>query len=58
MDVSFLANKLCSTENIAIVIWERLVHQLPQNVYLHCIKLYETPKIMWSILGNKIVYNF
>ena len=52
MDVSFLANKLCSTENIAIVIWERLVHQLPKNVYLHCIKLYETPKIYVEYFGE------
>src|SRR5687767_11982696 len=42
MDVDFLQGKMCSTENLAVGIWNELVPHLPGNVSLHCIKLYET----------------
>jgi 6-pyruvoyltetrahydropterin/6-carboxytetrahydropterin synthase len=51
LDVPFLANKMCSTENLAIAIWQQLAPQLPTNVQLHCIKLYETPKIFVEYFG-------
>lgn len=51
VDVTFLQNKLCSTENIAKAIWQQLVPYLPQPVQLHCIKLYETPRIYVEYFG-------
>jgi len=44
MDVDFLKGKMCSTENLAIGIWNELKPHLPENVQLHCLKLYETPR--------------
>src|SRR5215211_2059889 len=44
VDVDFLKDKMCSTENLAIAIWQQLESHLPPHVKLHCIKLYETPR--------------
>jgi len=52
MDVPFMNNKMCSTENLAIAIWNELVPNLPKTVDLHCIKLYETPRIYVEYFGN------
>lgn len=52
IDVPFLAGKLCSTENLAIAIWNQLLPQIPSGVQLHCIKLYETPRIYVEYFGN------
>jgi 6-pyruvoyltetrahydropterin/6-carboxytetrahydropterin synthase len=52
MDVEFLKGKMCSTENVACSIWEQLQPQLPGNVILHCIKLYETPRIYVEYFGD------
>lgn len=52
LDVDFMAGKLASTENLAIAIWEQLVPHLPANVKLHCVKLYETPRICVEYFGN------
>jgi 6-pyruvoyltetrahydropterin/6-carboxytetrahydropterin synthase len=51
IDVAFLKGKLCSTENLAIGIWQQLEPHLPTNVFLHCIKLYETPRIYVEYFG-------
>lgn len=51
LDVDFLHNKMCSTENLAMGIWEQIVHELPAGVQLHCIKLYETPRIYVEFFG-------
>ncbi len=51
MDVPFLKNIMCSTENLAIAIWNQIVPQLPSNVQLHCVKLYETPRIYVEYFG-------
>jgi len=51
IDVPFLAGKMCSTENLAIAIWDQLSPQLPEKVQLHCIKLYETPRIYVEYFG-------
>jgi len=43
IEVSFMQNKLASTENLAIAIWEEI--QQPINdlgAELHCVKLFET----------------
>ena len=52
LDVEFLKGKMCSTENLAIGIWNQLIPYLPKNVQLHCIKLYETPRIYVEYFGD------
>lgn len=51
VDVDFLQGKMCSTEVLAMEIWNQLKPQLPLNVQLHCIKLYETPRIFVEYFG-------
>lgn len=51
LDVDFLKGKMCSSENLAIEIWNQLKPHLPQGVHLHCIKLYETPRICIEYFG-------
>jgi 6-pyruvoyltetrahydropterin/6-carboxytetrahydropterin synthase len=52
LDVDFLKGKMCSTENLAIEIWKQLIPHLPEDVHLHCIKLYETPRIFVEYYGG------
>lgn len=52
LDVPFMNGIMCSTENLAIAIWNRLAPHLPPNVQLHCIKLYETPRIYVEYFGD------
>ncbi|MBO9572582.1 MAG: 6-carboxytetrahydropterin synthase [Chitinophagaceae bacterium] len=52
MDVAFMQGKMCSTENLAIGIWNELKPHIPANVQLHCIKLYETPRIYIEYFGD------
>lgn len=52
VDVDFMAGKICSTENLAIGIWQQLIPHLPAGVSLHCIKLYETPRIYVEYYGE------
>jgi 6-pyruvoyltetrahydropterin/6-carboxytetrahydropterin synthase len=42
MDVDFLKDLMPSIENIAIQIWDQIADELPVDVALYCIKLYET----------------
>jgi len=51
-DVTFLKEKMCSTENLAIAIWQQLFSRLPKGVELHCVKLYETPRIYVEYFGK------
>jgi 6-pyruvoyltetrahydropterin/6-carboxytetrahydropterin synthase len=51
MDVDFMAGKLASTENLAVAIWDQIAPHLPTNVKLHCVKLYETPRICVEYFG-------
>jgi 6-pyruvoyltetrahydropterin/6-carboxytetrahydropterin synthase len=51
VDVSFMQGKMCSTENLAIAIWNELKPHLPEAVSLHCIRLYETPRIYVEYFG-------
>jgi len=53
LDVPFLAGKLCSTENLAIAIWNQLLPHIPSGVQLHSIKLYETPRIYVEYFGKQ-----
>jgi len=52
VDVEFMKGQLCSTENLAIAIWKELKAHLPKAVQLHCIKLYETPRIYVEYFGE------
>lgn len=52
LDVDFMRGKMCSTENLAIGIWNELLPHLPDGVTLHCIKLYETPRIYVEYFGE------
>ncbi len=52
IDVPFLKDKFPSTENLAVGIWEQLEPHLPQHVKLHCVKLYETPRICVEYFGK------
>lgn len=52
IDVPFLQGKLCSTENLVKGIWAQLVLQLPEEVILHRIKLYETERIYVEYFGE------
>lgn len=52
VDVDFMRGQLCSTENLAIAIWQQLVPHLPAGVQLHAIKLYETPRIYVEYFGE------
>jgi 6-pyruvoyltetrahydropterin/6-carboxytetrahydropterin synthase len=47
-----MAGKLASTENLAIAIWHQIVPHLPVGVALHCVKLYETPRICVEYFGD------
>ena len=52
VDVEFMKDQMCSTENLAKAIWGQLRPHLPAGVELHCIKLYETPRIMVEYFGE------
>ena len=52
LDVDFMQGKMCSTENLAKAIWQQLQPHLPTEVKLHCIKLYETPRIYVEYFGE------
>jgi 6-pyruvoyltetrahydropterin/6-carboxytetrahydropterin synthase len=52
LDVAFMRGKMCSTENLAIEIWKQLAPYIPPNIQLHCIKLYETPRIYIEYFGE------
>ncbi len=51
VEVEFLKGQICSTENLAKGIWQQLQHHFTQDVQLHCIKLYETPRIYVEYFG-------
>jgi 6-pyruvoyltetrahydropterin/6-carboxytetrahydropterin synthase len=55
VDVPFMEGKLCSIENLVTAIWEQLSPNLPAEVKLHCLKLYETPRIYVEYFGGKEV---
>ena len=52
MDVDFMRGKMCSTENLAIGIWNQLEPVLAPEVRLHAVKLYETPAIFVEYYGG------
>ncbi|HMR90898.1 MAG TPA: 6-carboxytetrahydropterin synthase [Chitinophagaceae bacterium] len=53
VDVDFMRGKMCSTENLAVAIWEELQPHLPAAIQLHSIRLYETPRIYVEYFGKQ-----
>jgi len=52
LDVSFMAGKLASTENLAIAIWDILFPYIEESgAHLHSIKIYETENNMVEYFG-------
>lgn len=52
LDVDFMKDKFTSAENFAVAIWEQLAPHIEENgAELHCIKLYETPRIYVEYFG-------
>jgi 6-pyruvoyltetrahydropterin/6-carboxytetrahydropterin synthase len=55
IDVDFMKGKFTTAENLTINIWEQLQPALvAEGVQLHCVKLYETPRIYVEYYGEKI----
>ena len=52
VEVDFMHGKMCSTENLAIGIWNQLKPHIPAAVQLHGIRLYETPRIYIEYFGD------
>ena len=52
IDVDFMSGKICSIENLVTAIWGQLAPNLPSGVQLHCLKLYETPRIYVEYYGE------
>jgi 6-pyruvoyltetrahydropterin/6-carboxytetrahydropterin synthase len=51
VDVEFMKGRMCSTENLAVAIWQQLVPHIPPEISLHAVKLYETPRIYVEYFG-------
>jgi 6-pyruvoyltetrahydropterin/6-carboxytetrahydropterin synthase len=54
VDVDFMSGQMCSSENLAVAIWQQLEPHLPKEIKLHCIKLYETPRIYVEYFGENL----
>jgi 6-pyruvoyltetrahydropterin/6-carboxytetrahydropterin synthase len=52
IEVDFMTGKICSIENLIQGIWNQLSPQLPSEIKLHSLKLFETPKIYVEYFGN------
>jgi len=53
LEVDFMKNRIVSTENIAIAIWEELEEEIRQiGADLHCIKIVETENNFVEYYGN------
>jgi 6-pyruvoyltetrahydropterin/6-carboxytetrahydropterin synthase len=51
VDVDFMQNKMCSTENFVIEIWRQLEPHISGGK-LHQLRLYETPRIFVDYFGE------
>jgi 6-pyruvoyltetrahydropterin/6-carboxytetrahydropterin synthase len=51
IEVEFMKDKICSIENLVIGIWNQLKPQMPNDVILHSLKLYETDRIYVEYFG-------
>ncbi|HEV7231901.1 MAG TPA: 6-carboxytetrahydropterin synthase [Bacteroidia bacterium] len=54
LDVDFMKNRMPTTENVAIAIWEQIADQVKHmGGELHCVKLYETDNNYVEYFGGK-----
>jgi 6-pyruvoyltetrahydropterin/6-carboxytetrahydropterin synthase len=54
LDIPWLAGIKTSTENLAIVIWERIEQEIKEaGCQLHCVKLYETENNFVEYYGGE-----
>ncbi|KAF0202149.1 MAG: hypothetical protein FD170_2120 [Bacteroidetes bacterium] len=54
LEVDFMAEKLASSENLAIAIWEQLEAPiLKAGAQLHCVKLFETERNFVEYYGSQ-----
>ena len=51
-DVLFMKGRICSIENLVTAMWLQLKPNLPSQVQLHALKLYETPRIYVEYYGE------
>ena len=52
LDVDFMAGKLTTAENFVVAIWNELRPEIEKTgVQLHCVKLFETPRIYVEYYG-------
>lgn len=54
LEVDFMQGKMTSAENFAIGIWNELAPFIhAEGAMLHCVKLYETPRIYVAYFGEE-----
>lgn len=53
LEVDFLEGKMTSAENLAIGIWHQLKPHMPEEVMLHSVKIFETPRIFVEFFGDE-----
>ncbi len=54
LDIPWLAGMKTSTENLAVVIWERIEQEIKESgCQLHCVKLYETENNFVEYYGGE-----
>ena len=54
LDIPWMAGIKTSTENLAVVIWERIEQEIKEaGCQLHCVKLYETENNFVEYFGGK-----
>ena len=51
-DIPWFKNKLPSSENLTVYVWERLISLINKPARLFCIKIHETPKIFSEYYGE------
>jgi 6-pyruvoyltetrahydropterin/6-carboxytetrahydropterin synthase len=52
IDVDFMKDKFTTCENLTVAIWEQIQPVLKtEGIELHCVKLYETPRIYTEYYG-------
>ena len=51
LDVDFMQGKMASVEVLATEIWKIISAKLPEGVYLHCVKLFESHKSFVEYFG-------
>ncbi len=52
LEVAFMKGKICSIENLIKGIWQQLLPNIPPQITLHKLKLYETERIYAEYYGE------